>query len=126
MSWAYTGTILTCTHQDCKPEVKQNLDLTLLFPDFATLDEPQQMTVVYGVKQKCADACARSKDMTLTSNERQSVIEETYTRIAVERKWNAEREAGDRISVKKVAEKAEGMDLTDDQRALLTKLGILK
>ena len=124
MNWEYYEGNLICEHLDNDGE-QQPFDLNKVFSDIEDFNEVQITIIVYGLKQKLADATARSKDMKLTAYERKAVMEETYNRI-VDGKWLADREVGDRISVKKIAKKAEDMELSDETRAALKELGILK
>lgn len=54
-----------------------NFDLSKLFPGFDKMTEAQQMTIEYGVKQKCSDSCARPKDQKLSRSEIIAQLEET-------------------------------------------------
>lgn len=126
MDWTYDGSTLKCEHLDVTPTVKQDFDLTLLFPTFLDFSEVGMEAAVYGIKQKLADACARPKELKLTQAERKEVIQTTYDRITdpSDPKWNAPKEAGERISVKKVEAKASELDLTDEQKELMDHLGL--
>lgn len=85
----------------CGEDFVAAFDLNNLFPDFAELDEVQQMSVIYGVKQNLSDKTARNKDVGLTLKEKADVMNKRYMFMITKRVW---RQPGkEKISLKKKA-----------------------
>ena len=117
MDWDFTKDgILTCTHKDVTPEKKVDFDLTEFFEDFSELTEIQQNIIVYGIKQKLADACAVQKPEVLTTNERIVTMSNVWSRLK-DGVWT--QKGGDRQTLKKTMQS--GLDaLTAEAKAAIT------
>ncbi len=102
-NWTYSNEakgILTRSYKDETPSLV--LEITDLYPDFMEFDEPQELYIVNGIKQKLDDAIARGKEVKLTESEKREVQEIIWLRATVERKYNAEgKERGPMVSLNK-------------------------
>ena len=120
MDWKYNDKgDLTCTHLDVEEgqALTSTFELAKLFSDFSKLTEVQQLTIVYGVKQKLADTTARPADEKLTAAERDAAMTKLYEQI-VAGTWRITGEG--RISkIKKALETC-----TQAEAKVLVKLGL--
>lgn len=69
------------------------MDALYISCDFHSFDEVEELMAVNGLKQKLDDTTARSKEMTLTDQEKREIQEALWTRLCEDRKWNAEGKA---------------------------------
>lgn len=113
--------VLACTHLDDEDR-QQMFDLTELYPDYREYNEVQKNIIAYGVKQKLADSCARSKDQTLTSQERTEQMDEVYSRM-VSGDWNQKGIERQTLNKKLKAAKEAA---TEAELAILRKLGLIQ
>lgn len=106
-TWTVEKSNLTCTFSD---NTTASYDLAKIFPDFLKLDEIQQLTVGYGIKQKLSDKTAASKDAKLTNAERKAAMDETWKQLTVDKKWTSGKGGfGIRITVAKVDKATEAI-----------------
>jgi hypothetical protein len=125
MKWSLEEGSLIATHLD-EEDYYSRFDLDMLFPDFDTMTEVQQMLIAYGVKQKLADSCARSKEVSLNAFERHTQMNEVWHTLLTG-KW---KEAGKgKESLQKKISKAEAEAPESEVAkavAVLRKAGIVK
>jgi hypothetical protein len=120
MKWTIDGSILSLEHVDSPVTLSQAFDATDIFPEFGKMTDVQQKVIVNGIKQKLADSVAVSKEEKMTPDERSASIAELWERLCAG-EWN--KVGTERVSINKKAAAMKD-ELSDDQIALLKKLGI--
>jgi len=119
MNWTNNAAILKVEHLDI--EESQEFDLTEIFEEADNFNEVQLNVIVYGIKQKLADSCARSKDMTLTGAERVEQIAEVWERLKTG-DWN-QKGVERNTSAKKIKEAQ--ANASPEELAVMKKLGLI-
>lgn len=128
MKWALDESkgILTCEHIGNEKVLStQSFIMTELFYEWADMDSVQKQVAAYGLKQKMADACATTKDMEQTVNERIVTIDSMWARLSLDRNFVVK--GGERETLKKKLEGAitEGkVQLTPELAEVLRGLGV--
>lgn len=117
---------LTCEHIANEKVIStQVFNMPELFYEWADMDSVQKQVAAYGLKQKMADACAVTKDMEQTVNERIVTIDSMWARLSVDRNFVVK--GGERETLKKKLEGAitEGkVTLTPELAEVLRALGV--
>ena len=122
-NWNYTTEDKGILVRAYKDETKSlMMDLTELYPEFVDFDEPQELYIVNGVKQKLDDAIARSKDVKLSEKEKREIQEAIWIRATVDRKYNAEgKERGQMVGLAVAVRILRKTGMTDEEIAKETK-----
>jgi hypothetical protein len=117
IKWIYDNGVLTIGFGN---EMLDVYDLKVIYPDIPSMSEVQQMVIVYGVKQNLSDKIAAMKDYTL--KEKVKVMGERFQSLK-DGIWKSP--SKEKASVKKKAQALiEEGGLSEEEMALLTKLGL--
>jgi len=103
-NWIYSNEAKGILTRSYKEETSSLvMELIELYPEFMDFDDAQEMAIVNGIKQKLDDAIARSKDMTLSEEEKREIQETIWLRMSIERKYNTEgkKEKGKQVPLNK-------------------------
>jgi len=124
MKWTLDGDTLVAKHLDTPLDKLSLFVITDIFPNFTEMTEVQQNLIAYGIKQKLADSCARSKEVSLNADERHTQMMEVWNTL-LDGKWKEEGKGKESLQ-KKIDKKAAEDPEVAKAQAILRKAGLLK